>query len=312
MNDPAIQARDLGKTFPGGVVAVHGLDLQVPVGSVYGLIGRNGAGKTTALRLLTGLLRRDRGEALVLGRDLWGADSDHRARCAYVSQEQRLSPWMTVAELCRYAAYLYPSWDQDHARALARRWDLAWERQVGVLSGGEQRKVAILLALASRAEVLVLDEPAAGLDPVARRELIDELVDALARGEGCSVLFSTHIIADLERIAERIGIMDRGRLVAGGRLDELQATTRRVQLVFPGDAVPAGFAIPGTIRAEISGPVLNAVVRLADERAVDGLAAGSGARVQVFPLGLEQIVIDILGPTARHEFSQDPQLEAQP
>jgi ABC-2 type transport system ATP-binding protein len=311
MNDPAIQARDLGKTFPGGVVAVHGLDLQVPVGSVYGLIGRNGAGKTTALRLLTGLLRRDRGEALVLGRDLWTADSDHRARCAYVSQEQRLSPWMTVAELCRYGAYCYRRWDHDHARALARRWDLAWERPVGAMSGGEQRKAAILLALASRAEVLVLDEPAAGLDPVARRELLDELVDALALGDGRSVLLSTHLIADLERIAEEIGIMDRGRLVAGGRLDELQATTRRVQLVFPGDAVPAGFAIPGAIRSEASGPVLNAVVRQASEPALAALAASSGARMQVFPLGLEQIVIDILGPTARPEPSQDPQLEAQ-
>jgi len=310
MSDLAILARDLGKTFPGGVVAVHGLDLQVPVGSVYGLIGRNGAGKTTALRLLMGLLRRDRGEALVLGRDLWTADSDHRARCAYVSQEQRLSPWMTIAELCRYGSYFYRQWDQEHARALARRWDLAWERQVGTMSGGEQRKVAILLALACRTEVLLLDEPAAGLDPVARRELIDELVDALARGDGCSVLFSTHIIADLERIAEVIGIMDRGRLVTAGRLDAFQATTKRVQLIFPGVAVPAGFVIPGTIRAEVSGPVLNAVVRLASEQALDDLHTTSGARVQVFPLGLEEIVIDILGPTARHELIPDPTHEA--
>jgi ABC-2 type transport system ATP-binding protein len=301
MNDPAIQARDLGKTFPGGVVAVHGLDLSVETGGVYGLIGRNGAGKTTALRLLMGLLRRDRGEALVLGRDLWTADRAHRARVAYVSQEQRLPGDLSAAELCAYCSRFYERWDQDRARELARRWGLAWERHVGVQSGGERRKVAILLALACRPEVLVLDEPAAGLDPVARRELLDALIEALGDGDGCTVLLSTHLIADLERIATSIGIMDRGRLAAAGQLEEFQTATKRVQVVFPGDCVPAGFAIPGTLRSAVAGPVLTAVVRLASERALDDARAIPGTRVQVFPLGLEEIVIGILGPTPNQQ-----------
>lgn len=311
-DDAAIITRDLGKTFPGGVVAVHGFDLQVAAGNVYGLIGRNGAGKTTAMRLIMGLLRPDRGEATVLGQDLWTADRAHRARCAYVSQEQRLPRIMTIAELCRSCAYFYERWDPDYARDLAWRWGLAWDRQLGVMSGGENRKAAILLALACRPEVLVLDEPAAGLDPVARRELIDELVDALGSGDGCTVLFSTHIIADLERIAESIGIMDRGRLLTAGRLDEFQSRTKRVQVVFPGDAVPDGFTIPGILSRQSAGPVLTAVVRLASGHILDEVRAIPGARVQEFPLGLEEIVIDILGPSARSELMEATKPEVTP
>ncbi|MHC4200887.1 MAG: ABC transporter ATP-binding protein, partial [Planctomycetota bacterium] len=194
MSDPVIEAKDLTKVFPGNVVAVSRLDLTVEPGTVYGLIGRNGVGKTTALRMLMGLLRPTKGRARVLGADLMHSPRDLRQRVAYVPQEQRLHGWMTLAELCHYCSHFYDRWDGDYARELARRSGLAWDRQVGVMSGGEQRKVYILLALAARPEVLILDEPAAGLDPIARRELIDELVDVLSRNGGTTVLFSTHII----------------------------------------------------------------------------------------------------------------------
>jgi ABC-2 type transport system ATP-binding protein len=300
-DNAAIITQNLAKTFPGNVAAIHDLDLRVATGSVYGLIGRNGAGKTTAMRLIMGLLRRDHGEATVLGRDLWTADRAHRARCAYVSQEQRLPSIRTIDDLCRSCVYFYERWDPDYARNLAKRWGLTWDRQLGVMSGGERRKVAILLALACRPEVLLLDEPAIGLDPIARRELIDELVEALGRGDGCTVLFSTHIITDLERIAESIGIMDRGCLLTAGRLDEFQSRTRRVQVIFPGGTVPDGFTIPGTLRSQIAGPVWTAVVRLASEAVLDQVRSIPGVRVQEFPLGLEEIVIETLGPSAHAE-----------
>jgi ABC-2 type transport system ATP-binding protein len=294
---PPIVISGLRKSFPGGIVAINGLDLTVRAGTVYGLIGRNAAGKTTALRLLMGLLRANGGTARVFGHDLMRATAEVRARAAYVSQDLHLPPAMTTSELCAYCSCFYPRWDAGLAKDLARRWGLTPERRVGLLSGGQRRRVAILLALACRAEVLVLDEPAAGLDPLARRELIEELIEALGRQEGCTVLFSTHIIADLERIANDVGVMEAGRLITAGGIEELRERTKRVQVVFPGDALPTGFAIPGAVRMHAAGAVATAIVRSIDEATLSGLRAIPGARVQVFPLGLEDILVELIGQT---------------
>jgi len=134
--EPVIEVRDLSKTFSGGVVALQGLDLAVERGAVYGLIGRNGAGKTTTIRILLGLLRANRGRARVLGTDMLRASPEERARVAYVSQDQQLHGWMTLGELCYYVSHFYRTWDAAYARDLARRFDLPWDRQVGLLSGG--------------------------------------------------------------------------------------------------------------------------------------------------------------------------------
>lgn len=301
MTEAVIKTTDLTKTFPGEVVAVTGLDIAVPKGRVYGLIGRNGAGKTTAIRMLMGLLHPSSGQAEVLGRDMWTAPAEHRERVTYVPQEQQVHAWMTLRQLCHYVAHFYTKWDQSYADRLVKRFDLAPDRQVGLMSGGQQRKAAILLALAARPEVLIMDEPAAGLDPIARRELIDELVDAMADGEGRTVLLSTHIISDLERIADYVGIMDRGRIVTSSPLEDLQTKTKRVQVVFDGNLVPEGFQIPGAVRTDISGPVATAVVRLQDESQLEHLGALHGARVNVFPLGLEDIFIELFGSKAGSE-----------
>lgn len=301
MKDYVIQASDLTKTFPGGTVAVSGLDLQIERGSAYGLMGRNGAGKTTALRLLMGLLRPDHGSARVLGENFWRAPRSLRARVTYVSQSEQLPGWMKLDELCRYASHFYDHWNEGLARAIGRRWLLPRERPVGHLSSGEQRKAALLLALAPQPEVLLLDEPAAGLDPLARRELVDELVSVLARGDGCTILFSTHITSDLERIAESVGFMDRGRLLANSRLDELQASIQRVQIIFPGDSAPAGLAVPGVIRAETSGPVVTVVTRHADFQFFESLKTKTGVRVQTFPMSLEEIFIELIGHSPEEE-----------
>jgi ABC-2 type transport system ATP-binding protein len=295
VDTPAIEIQDLQKTFHGGVVALHGLDLRVERGVVYGLIGRNGAGKTTALRALMGLLRAERGSARVLGEDMWTAPRAHRRRVAYVSQTLQLHAWMTVAELAHYASHFYDRWDADLSTRLLRRFDLPDDRQAGLLSGGQQRLLAMALAVAARPEVLVLDEPAAGLDPVARRTLVEVLIDLLADNEGASVLFSTHILADVERLAEYVGVMDRGRLVTSDRLDNLQGQSRRVQAIFPGDRVPNDVRIPGTLRMQTEGPVLTALVRLEDEAQLAALRALEGVRVNVYPLGLEDLFVELFG-----------------
>jgi ABC-2 type transport system ATP-binding protein len=312
MSAVIIEARSLTKIFSDGIVAVKDLDLTVKRGAVYGLIGRNGSGKTTILRLLLGLLQPDRGVARILGEDFWQASHSVRERAAYVSQTQRLPVGMTLEDLCRCQQRFNQRWDQDHARALAKRWGLPWKRLVGGLSNGEQRKTALLLAFAGRPEVLVLDEPAAGFDSVARRDLVDQILEAMTQSNGCTVLLSTHIIGDLERLADHIGIIDRGRMALSARLEDLLNQTKRVQVIFDADEAPAHFAIPGALRTHRTGAVLNALVRWTNDSELDALRASTNVRVQVFPIGLEEIFMELFGNgnSANEEYATFPFLHA--
>jgi ABC-2 type transport system ATP-binding protein len=292
----AIEIRRLIKTFDGAR-ALDGADLTVRHGAVFGLIGRNGAGKTTLIRTLLGLLRPDSGEARLLGHDFRRAPREIRSRIAYVGQAQHLHPWMSLAEHAQYLMFLYERWSNGLAAQLMRRFGLDPERPIGQLSGGQQRLAAITLALAAQPDLLVLDEPATGLDPIARRQLIEHLVDFLHETEGQrTVLLSTHLLHDVERIADHIGIMDRGRVLAAGSLEEFQMRTRRVQMVF--DTVPPSeFAIPGALRIRREGAVLTAVCR-ADAHALEQVQQTPGARVNIFPLGLEELFIELLDGAA--------------
>lgn len=290
--EPVIQCHQLGKSFRPRTVAVTGFDLTVRSGEVYGLIGRNGAGKTTALKLLMGLLRPDHGEARILGCNLWEATRKERQRVVYVSQGQHAPGWMTLAELGRYAERFYNCWDESLMREHARRWALPLNLAINKFSGGNQRLASLCLAMATRPEVLLLDEPAAGLDPIARRELNSCLIDALLRVEGCTILLSTHLLGDLERLATRTGIMDRGRMVAEGSVEDWQRTMRRVQVVFPGSEVPPDFSIPGAIRTDRLGPVVTALARIIHDSQLSAVRAIPGIRVNVFPLTLEELFVD--------------------
>src|SRR5438093_4777232 len=299
MNGAVIETNSLTKTFRDGVVAVNELDLKVERGAVYGLMGRNGSGKTTTLRLLLGLLQPDRGRARVLGWDFWRAPRSVRTRAAYVSQTQQLPAGRSLEELDRCLKRFNEQWDTSHARALANSWGLPWRRPLGCLSSGEQRKAAILLAFAGRPEVLVLDEPAAGFDLAARRELVAQIVDAITQGDGCTVLLSTHLIGDLERVADHIGVIDSGRMAISARLEDVLNRTKRVQVIFEDEPAPAHFAIPGAVRTRRAGSVVNAIVQWADRGALNDLCDLNNGHVQVFPMGLEEIFIELFGHTSR-------------
>jgi ABC-2 type transport system ATP-binding protein len=310
--EPVIFSRHLGKAFRNGTVAVNGCDLQVTGGEVYGLIGRNGAGKTTLLKLLMGLLRPDTGEARVLGQNLWEATREHRQRVAYVSQGQQVPDWMTLTDLGRYCSHFYETWDDGLLQEHARRWELPLNLSISKLSGGNQRLAALAVALATRPEVLLLDEPAAGLDPIARRELNSCLIDVLMRGGGCTILLSTHLLGDLERLATRVGIMDRGRIVAEGAVEDWQRTMRRVQVVFAEHSAPRDFAIPGALKSQTLGPVVTALARVSDEAQLDGVRALPGVRVNVFPLTLEELFVDWFRESADEPFASPAGLSGQP
>ncbi len=290
----AIETVGLCKSFPGGVVALTGLEMQVPHGTLFGLLGRNGAGKSTLLRVLMGLLRPDAGHAHVLGGDLRAATRDERARVAYVAQEPRLFGTLSTADHAGLLACYYPRFDTDAARALAKRFDVPWGRSFATLSGGGRRKAALLLAVATRADLLLLDEPGAGLDPLARRELIDVLVDVVSDATEATVVLSTHLVADVERLAERVGFIDAGRALRTDSVETLKERLRRVQVVFDGDP-PAGFEVPGALRTERTGSVITAIAELTSERDLAPVFALPGARVDLFGLTLEDIFVEIVG-----------------
>ena len=291
----AIKTKSLTKVFDDGTTALKRLSWNVPRGSVYGLLGRNGAGKTTTIRILMGLLKSTNGTASILGESMWKASATHRERVTYVSQDQTIPSWMTLNELCEYSSMLYARWDKKYADEIIERFGLvkALNRTVETLSGGEKRKVAITLALAPRADVIVMDEPAAGLDPIARREVIDELIDVLSNNDDRTVLLSTHIISDVERIADKIGILNEGRLILDESLQKIQSTVQRVQIIFE-NTCPSDFTIPNALQINIDGSVCNAIVHFKEESDIAEIQKMPNCRVQCFPLGLEDLFIEFV------------------
>lgn len=299
MNTDALGTRNLHKVFGRDVQALRGLNMNVPTGAVYGLVGRNGAGKTTALRCLMGVLIPTSGSTEVLGCDMRHASYAHRTRVAYVSQSPKLHPGMTIEQLGNYLRTFYPNWDTNLARDLASRFELVYhDRPVSQMSGGEQRKAAMVLAFAARTEVLILDEPAAGLDPIARTQFLDAIVQALSENDGRTVVLSSHILSDLERVADHIGFVRAGEMLWQAPLAHLQEQMRTVQVIFPNGEPPSGFTIPGAIKQRREGPVITALVKLDDPSLLDALRAQSDLRVTEFPVPLEELFVELLGPNS--------------
>jgi ABC-2 type transport system ATP-binding protein len=216
----AITARNVayraGKEF-----AIRDLAMTVPNGSVYGFLGPNGSGKTTTLRLLLGMLPADDGAITVLGHDVPLGVHKALAKIGYVPERLHLYPTLTVEEIMRYHASFYPDWDNARAENLRRGFALRAEQPIERLSKGESGKLMMLLALAHNPELLVLDEPTDGLDPVVRRDVLSALLEYVSM-RGATVLISSHLIHEQERICDHVGVMDGGRLVA-----EMPMTTFR-------------------------------------------------------------------------------------
>lgn len=218
---PIIETSALCKSYDG-IEAVRGLDLAVPAGSIYGFLGRNGAGKTTTMKILLGMARPTSGEARVFGlpADLPERSVEIRRRTGFVSEEKDLYDSMTVEEIVRFTAAFYPRWRKDLEQLYLRRFELPAQQKIKTLSRGMRTKTALLLALCRGAELLILDEPTAGLDPAAAEDVLQALVSHVAAGE-TTVFFSSHQIAEVEQIADHVAIIDRGRAVVSGALDDL-------------------------------------------------------------------------------------------
>ncbi len=223
-----IETNNLTRRF-GRAEAVHALNLAVPQGSVCALLGPNGAGKTTTIKLLMNLLRPTAGEARVLGVDARKLGERELAQIGYVSENQQLPVWMTVRQFLDYCRPFYPTWDRELERTLLTQFALPESRKLAHLSRGMLMKAALLSSLAYRPKLLLLDEPFSGLDPLVRDEFIKGMLEVTAAGEW-TVLVSSHDIDEVERLADRVAMLESGRLRLSEATETLQARFRRVEV----------------------------------------------------------------------------------
>jgi ABC-2 type transport system ATP-binding protein len=221
---PIVALESVTKIY-GDVIALSGLDLSVAPGQVYGFLGRNGAGKSTTLRIIMGITRATAGHVRLFDEATAADRPALRRRIGYVAQEQNFYGWMTPQYLGRFLAGFFPTWDSGEYQRLLHLLDVPPDRAIQTFSGGMQAKLALAAALAHRPELLVLDEPTAGMDAVTRREFL-ALVREQARRSGRATLFSSHLIDEVELAADTIGIVDGGRMAWQGPIDSLRAQTR--------------------------------------------------------------------------------------
>ena len=219
----SLSFRNVHKSF-GKKSVLNGVNLEVPTGSIVGLLGTNGSGKSTLLKCAVGLLRPQSGECELLGEPSWNLSAAAKARLGYVPQVISIYPWMTVANYIRYVSAFYETWNKDLSDRFQADFALDGGDRVGNLSVGQLQKLAILTAVAYEPDLLVLDEPAASLDPLARRQFLQMIVDLAEPGKR-TVLFSTHITSDLERVADTVAVMKNGKIAHCGSMDELKADT---------------------------------------------------------------------------------------
>jgi ABC-2 type transport system ATP-binding protein len=294
---PVLEIEGLSKRY-GKVDVLGGLSLRVCEGEVYGFLGRNGAGKSTTIRIVMGITKSDGGAVRLFGETRGGDAVSLRQRIGYVAQEQNFYGWMTPQALGDFVGPFYPTWDAQEYTRLVKQLDLPPKRKLGTFSGGMKVKLGLCLALAHRPRLLVLDEPMAGLDPVARREFL-EMVREQAEETGRTTFFSTHLIDEIELAAHRVGIIDAGRARYEGRVGDLAARVRRLVHPFvegePEPELPAAL-----IETEGSFTVLQRrtrdqrrelVVQSDHPEQFPQLLAGGWA---LEPMALEEIFIDMV------------------
>ena len=228
----AIQVKDLVVNY-GRKRAVNGLSMTVPRGSVYGFLGPNGAGKTSTIKTLMGFRKPNGGGAKVLGYDVVGESLEVRARVGFASEVNSLYEGMTVPRICRLCRDLSREWDQDLVDRYIAVFGLPADAKIRKLSKGQKAQLQLCLALGSNPELLILDEPTSGLDPVARRAFLKVLVGEVA-AEGRTVFFSTHLLSDIEAVADTVGIIKGGKLLVSGDLDDMRGSHRVFRIVYAG------------------------------------------------------------------------------
>ena len=291
MNDNIVlEMRAVSKMYSGRSV-LDRLNLEIPTGSVVGLLGKNGAGKTTLLRCALGLAKPQHGTVTIMGEPAWNLSVSAKEHIGYVPQSPQLYPWMQVRHIIAYTGSFYLRWNSKLVDRLVRDWKISPTRRAGTLSVGELQKLAIVLALGHEPDLLVLDEPVASLDPGARREFLKVLLDIAAGGKR-SVIFSTHITSDLERVADRVAILQNGQISFFGDLGELKDQIKRLRLTSC-NTFPERFELPGLLSQRIEGNRALVTTRLLTAELVNQFESQWHASVEVQDLNLEEIFLEL-------------------
>lgn len=245
-----VSVRNLSKHF-GKTTALRDITLDIPVGRIIGLLGANGAGKSTLLRHMIGLYLPDSGSCTTLGCSAGELAPEHMARIGYVHQSGELSEWMTARQLLDYVSAYYPTWNHDLEQQYIRDFDVSEKKRIAAMSPGQRQRLSILLAIAFEPDLLLLDEPAAALDPIARMRFLD-LVMSFIQTRACTVVISSHILSDVEKIIDHTFIMNNGALIRDCSLDDLREEFCRIRVTSPQRRLPDSLPFTGVAESTVS------------------------------------------------------------
>jgi ABC-2 type transport system ATP-binding protein len=289
--DYAIETHGMTKRY-GILEAVRELNLKVHRHRVTGFLGRNGAGKSTTIRMLLGMTRPSEGHATILARSIRSAAENQEVRrhVAYVGEDKELYGYLTVEQMIRFTASFYRDWRPEIADELQRQYELPARQKVRDLSKGMRTKLALLLAMARRPELLILDEPSSGLDPVAIEDLLGTLGAAAA--DGTTVFFSSHQIAEVERIADRVCMLDHGRLAADLSMDEMRQDYRRITLGFAVQPPLHDFELQGVRQIQTSGRQLIVRANRNADAIVERARDLDAVSIDVAPVTLREVFLE--------------------
>jgi ABC-2 type transport system ATP-binding protein len=290
MNSSHVMAEKLGKSF-GAKRVLQDVSFEVQPGDVVGVLGKNGAGKTTLLELMLGFTPASHGTVRIFGHESYRMPADAKARVGFVPQLDELLSPLSAADQLRLIASFYKQWDKSLIERLCAEWGVDPTARVRSMSVGERQKLSILLALGHRPDLLILDEPVASLDPIARRQFLEQIVEVAADGQR-SVVFSSHIVSDIERLANRIWILKEGRFYWNGDIDALKESFVRVHVRSPGP-LPERLAITNALTVRKQETYAVAIVQDWNEAICETIEKDTGASVEVEALSLEEIFVEL-------------------
>ena len=293
MNKEVVKIENLVKYYEGRRV-LDGIDLTIPTGCIYGLLGRNGAGKTTIIRILIGLESATRGQTHLLGKESHRLSAGDRGRIGYVAEGHNQIQNYKVARLVGLCKGLSNQWNQEFFESLMEIFRLPMDRKVKQLSTGMRAQLNLALAMSVNPELLILDDPTLGLDTIARRQFLELAIDLIQR-DGRTILFSSHILSDVERIADRIGILAGGKLVVDCSLEELKNRVKKLQVIFP-DTPPDDLHLTEIINQKITGREMIITVANWSDRKQALLDTYKPESCTEIPMALEDIFIECTNP----------------
>jgi ABC-2 type transport system ATP-binding protein len=291
MNPYVIETNRLTRYF-GSECAVDQISLAMPRGAVCAFLGRNGSGKTTLVRMLLGMLEPTRGSGKILDQDIGRLSNEMRAKIGYIAEGHPLIEWMRVKDLESFQKNFYPNWDGHLFEKVIDHFALTWRARVNHLSRGQRAGLSLALVLATRPELLIMDDPALGLDPVARRTLLEAMI-LMTRDAGHTIFFTSHELNDVERVADYLAIIDRSVLRVCGPMELFRERIKRYRLTFA-ENVPAVANISGLLEARRDGQTMNLLLVDSEDTANARLAALSPVNVEEMPVILEDAIMAYL------------------